>query len=469
MADAIHFHSENNIDLNKVLKEGPSLEERATRVALSSLGKNAVNAEKERFLLNNSWTNLKLSLAGRSIRGTMNLIEKNLGDTIELKHFQTLAAELKKSGFNIDEKSLETLPVGIHTYASLCEDQATETLYQALGKQIALPNLTSLAEKKAWLDDPANAPILNTVETLDLSNCWNTLKVVPSRLAKLTQLKKLDLSFNELPDFPEWLPTHLTKLESLKLDNTGLTLIPSAVCNLPRLTHLDLGNNKISHIPAEIGKLKSLVALNLCDNQITEIPEEIGNLTQLTTLHLFLNKITEIPKEIGKLGKLKILDLSSNQITEIPEEIRTLKSLSELFLFENKISKIPKVLWALDIKKLSLYSNQITEIGPECAWCTKLENLDLRHNRLTKLPNEICSLPNLHMLSLTSNQLEEVPALIGQHVQELFLANNNLSVLPQCWHTPRRLTILDLSYNLIDNIPSDLAREGTIGQLTYRL
>ena len=35
MADAIHFHSENNIDLNKVLKEGPSLEERATRVALS--------------------------------------------------------------------------------------------------------------------------------------------------------------------------------------------------------------------------------------------------------------------------------------------------------------------------------------------------------------------------------------------------------------------------------------------------
>ena len=72
----------------------------------------------------------------------------------------------------------------------------------------------------------------------------------------------------------------------LYLNSIGLTEIPSEIANLTQLQKLDLAFNHIKEIPAEITNLTQLRNLNLSINQISEIPTEIANPVSYTHLTL---------------------------------------------------------------------------------------------------------------------------------------------------------------------------------------
>ena len=113
-------------------------------------------------------------------------------------------------------------------------------------------------------------------------------------------------------------------------DRTGA--VPADIGRLSALRTLDLSYNQLTSVPAEIGQLTSLKVLNLRGNLLTSLPAEIGQLTSLRTLDLADNQLTSVPAEIGQLTSLTELYLCNNQLTRacmltiVPAAIRELEA-----------------------------------------------------------------------------------------------------------------------------------------------
>ncbi len=101
--------------------------------------------------------------------------------------------------------------------------------------------------------------------------------------------------------------------QELNLSGRGLTTIPSTVFSRTELKRLDLSNNQLTGAPqAEIRYLKQLTSLNLSGNKLTGLPAELGQLHELEMLDLANNNLTGLPLEIGDLVRLRVLDVSGN-------------------------------------------------------------------------------------------------------------------------------------------------------------
>ncbi len=138
------------------------------------------------------------------------------------------------------------------------------------------------------------------------------------------------------------------RIQTLRLVNKGLTLVPEALMQLTGLTSLFLDSNQLSTLPSTFSQLSNLKALSLMKNnfmtfpetitqlvnvkilvfsgnQIQALPNGVGNLRKMTTLVLNHNNLTTLPFEIGALNGLQILDIAANHLNSLPDEIVTLK------------------------------------------------------------------------------------------------------------------------------------------------
>ena len=164
---------------------------------------------------------------------------------------------------------------------------------------------------------------------------------IPSELAGLSALQRLELDSNEL---------------------TGP--IPLELGSLAELHELNLGNNKLTgSIPSDLGNLAALRRLWLQDNGLTgSIPPELGNLADLTWLWLGANELTgSIPSELGNLSRLVTLSLTSNELTgSLPPELGNLTTLKSLGFTGNPLTGVvPKSF--LRLINLDSFSCQRTD------------------------------------------------------------------------------------------------------------
>ena len=116
------------------------------------------------------------------------------------------------------------------------------------------------------------------------------------------------------------------RVEVLGLGSWGLCAVPAEIGRLSALRKLHLSGNQLTSVPAEIGQLTSLTELYLRGNRLTSVPAEIGQLTSLTQLGLAGNQLTSVPAEIGQLTSLTHLDLAGNQLTSVPTAICELRA-----------------------------------------------------------------------------------------------------------------------------------------------
>ena len=111
---------------------------------------------------------------------------------------------------------------------------------------------------------------------------------------------------------------------------------------LSSLKRLYLSYNQLAgEIPLELGRLSGLERLGLSNNQLTGgIPPELGDITHLEHLYLSGNELMgEIPAELGRLSSLKNLGLGNNQLTgEIPPELGDLSNLEWLRIGGNELT-----------------------------------------------------------------------------------------------------------------------------------
>ncbi|XP_062263663.1 protein flightless-1 homolog [Platichthys flesus] len=142
----------------------------------------------------------------------------------------------------------------------------------------------------------------------------------------------------------------------------------------------------------------------------------------------------------GVLPFIRGVDLSGNDFKGgyFPEHVKCMSSLRWLKLNRTGLCYLPEELASLQ----------------------KLEHLSVSHNSLTTLHGELSSLPNLRAVVARANNLKNsgVPDDIFQldDLSVLDLSFNQLTEIPRDLENSRNMLVLNLSHNGIDSIPNQL-------------
>ncbi|ERE88328.1 leucine-rich repeat-containing G-protein coupled receptor [Cricetulus griseus] len=354
---------------------------------------------------------------------------------------------------------------------------------------------------------PSNLSVFTSYLDLSMNNIS---QLPPSLLHSLRFLEELMLQNNQLRQVPSEALQNLQSLQSLRLDANHISYVPpSCFSGLHSLRHLWLDDNALTEVPVQAFRsLSALQAMTLALNKIHHIPDlAFGNLSSLVVLHLHNNRVHSLGKKCFEgLHSLETLDLNYNNLDEFPTAIKTLSNLKELGFHSNNIRSIPEKAFVGNpsLVTIHFYDNPIQFVGisafqhlpelrtltlngasqitefPDLTGTGNLESLTLTGAKISSLPQAVCDqLPNLQVLDLSYNLLEDLPSLSGcQKLQKIDLRHNeiyeikagtfqqlfNLRSLNLAWNkiaiihpdafsTLPSLIKLDLSSNLLSSFP----------------
>jgi len=144
--------------------------------------------------------------------------------------------------------------------------------------------------------------------------------------------------------------------------------------------------------------------------------------------------LTEFPREVFNLAEtLEVLDLSGNALSALPDDLHRLTQLGVLFCSNNAFTEVPVALGR----------------------CARLDMIAFKANRIRSVPAESLP-PQLRWLILTDNQIESLPAELGNRprLQKLMLAGNRLRALPTEMAACQALELVRISANEFDALPA---------------
>lgn len=212
-----------------------------------------------------------------------------------------------------------------------------------------------------------------------------------------------------------WFPN----LESLTIQNCGISIVHSDIGELENLEHLNLSYNKIEKLPTSVKGLKNLKTVDLSGNKLPYLPTNAKYWKKVTSLDLSDNSLKQIcVGSLPYMTALEELDLSYNQLANNTStlksklySLKTLKNLTELNLSHNKLTSFPSDLFK---------------------GTTKMEKLDLSYNKLSYILKEVSYMKNLKQLNASNNQIHTVTTYLPKctKLSNLNLANNELSKMP---------------------------------------
>jgi len=360
-----------------------------------------------------------------------------------------------------------------------------------------------------------------SLSKLDLRE--NRLKYFPPQIRRLKQLRELNLSQNQFKRFPAdafRAPNlEVIKISDNKIRNIRLeSLMPSLLSSLVEL-HLD--NNRIAELPDAFIDFCNLEVLNLSANGFLHFPDLICEMTSLRSLLMEQNSMWFLPQTFRQLELLEVLALNANNFEMMPRVLCDMDRLVDLRLGRNGITSLMRgetiqthldngqVITMVvetfklmtDLKKLTVAMNELTELPPD-VWDVKLDHLNLRNNQiagelpveivklkdtlvelyldenqLTALPSCLTEFPHLEYLTVSGNKLKSLPKM-PQQLLELHAASNDLGKLPKHLYQPNRrekgykkLKVLDVRGNqrLDYPPPSYLLRADEIGEYLEKL
>ncbi|KAJ0027800.1 hypothetical protein Pint_34909 [Pistacia integerrima] len=261
------------------------------------------------------------------------------------------------------------------------------------------------------------------------------------KVQKLSNLTRLDFSYNSLVVNVSSGSSFPPKISTLKLASCKLSMIPD-LKNQTNLYQLDLSDNQISgEIPNWIWGVGNgnLIHLNLSHNLLAGLQEPF-NLSNLSVLDLHFNKLQgEIPKPPESAI---YVDYSCNFFSSIPADIGTFLPVTVFFSVSNNslTGVIPETICnSAYLQVLDLSDNNLNGTIPTCL-IQKIENLGVlnlrRNNLIGTIPDAFPGNCGLQTLNLNGNQVEgSVPKSLANctTLEVLDLGNNQITDNFPCW------------------------------------
>lgn len=179
--------------------------------------------------------------------------------------------------------------------------------------------------------------ISETITSLDLSH--NKLACLSEEFSKLSQLRHLNLSFNNFSTLTPYRLPLPPSVEFLNLRNNSISYIdPKTFDNMPpHLQTLKLANNKLTEIPTTISHLP-VTKLMIKNNMLRTLPNLPKQCITLNTENNPLDKQKNNPFPLE--GTLKNLSISHQGMTQLlPKSQEQLKKLQLLTIYGKVKSK----------------------------------------------------------------------------------------------------------------------------------
>lgn len=290
----------------------------------------------------------------------------------------------------------------------------------ALGR---LPKLTNL-----YLDfnrvAALSSEILGSINSGDIrymSLSRNVIRELPGGSFKLFKnLIYLDLLGNSLTEINAEMFEGLEKsLMELKLGQNKITTIGSVPLNLNQLRRLDLSHNNIVDVPKNAFEgVRNLVYLNFSHNHhLAPIPATLMiPLTKLQFLDLSNIGLRNIHSDFLSMNtNLRTIVMRNNKLTDILEaSFNNLRNLTVVDLSFNNIMTIKagSFINTMNMKTLLLRGNNINAIkGEMFNTGTGIEEIDLSENQISYIFQTSFKIhPRLRKLNLSNNRFNFFPA-----------------------------------------------------------
>ncbi|NXK72657.1 PHLP1 phosphatase, partial [Amazona guildingii] len=342
------------------------------------------------------------------------------------------------------------------------------------------------------------------ISSVDLSCC--SLEHLPANLFYSQDLTHLNLKQNFLRLNPSPSTSRalselqrFTKLRSLNLSNNNLGDFPLAVCSIPTLTELNVSCNALRSVPAVVGEMHKQTFL-LDGNFLQSLPDELEHMRQLSYVSLSFNEFTDIPGVLEKLTAMdklcmsgncmdtlnlqvlkrmphiKHVDLRLNSIRRLEAgEADFLHHVTQLDLRDNKLGELDATVFnnvevlhcernqlvtlkisGYFLKALYASSNELAHLDvypvPNC-----LAYMDISRNHLENLPEWVCDSRKLEVLDVGHNQIRELPARLfyNSSLRKLLAGHNMLGRLPDRLERTQ-VEVLDVQHNQLPELPSNL-------------
>ena len=277
---------------------------------------------------------------------------------------------------------------------------------------------------------------------------------VPCSLLTMPFLSSLHLSQNHLIDSLETMNcSSSSKLEELYLSYNRLSgRILEPLSKLTNLKFLDLSfQNTTDPINCVSMGFKSLEILVLTGTSISKLNTGSPNLDMLYLDNCSINEFPTFIKNLKKLGTLRI---ANNRLKgKVPKWLLALPSLRGLFLSHNSLDGVegsPKMLLNSSLAVLDLRSNAFKGSLPLISpgLCVVLAS----NNSFTgDIPLSLCNQSYIPILDLSHNNFSgSIPRCLFTMVKDMDLRNNNLTgTLPEIFDKTCSMTTLDFSHNQI--------------------
>ncbi|OPL20290.1 hypothetical protein AM593_10831, partial [Mytilus galloprovincialis] len=133
------------------------------------------------------------------------------------------------------------------------------------------------------------------------------------------------------------------------LSGNDLPRVPETLYKLSPLKRLNLSNNQITELSLVIDTWVNLETLNLSRNKLTALPSSLHKLVALKKLYINSNQLDfdGIPANIGKLHNLEVFSAANNNIEMKPEGLFRCGKLKRLLLNGNRLVTLPDILHLL--------------------------------------------------------------------------------------------------------------------------
>jgi Leucine-rich repeat (LRR) protein len=200
------------------------------------------------------------------------------------------------------------------------------------------------------------------------------------------------------------------------------------------------------------------IGLNVKNTDWASIPHDLAGMPSLRFLRIRGSQITLSKNDIdvlSQLPKLEYLEISSSRVDQVPDSLERLAYVETLILNRNSIGDQERWPRLGRLRMLSLAMNQIANVAGIDTLSPRLESLDLSTNRLRAIGEWLNGMRNLESLFLSRNEIAAIHASLPRRLKILDLRGNKIEEFPRGLVGPSELELLVLADNQIKTVPSD--------------